>query len=81
MIESFMADLRKAFFKEIIDARNAVESERKSPIIQNIPPPEKLYLYLEYVGMFLMGIGAINGKDYDIARGMIESYEDRLDSR
>lgn len=76
-----MADLRKAFFQEIIEARNALESEGKTPIIENIPPPERLYQYLEYVGVFLIRHGVISGKDYDLAKGMIESYEDRLDSR
>lgn len=76
-----MKDLRKAFFQEIIDARNALEEEKKSPIIKEIPPPERLYQYLENVGIFLIRHDVITPKDYDLARGMIESYEDRLDSR
>jgi hypothetical protein len=31
--------------------------------------------------MFLLGVEAITLKDYDLAGGMIESYEDRLDER
>jgi len=76
-----MDDLRKAFFRTIIEAREALESENRSLIIRNIPTPEWLRSYREYVGMFLLGVEAITLKDYDLAGGMIESYEDRLDER
>jgi len=74
-------DLRKAFFRTIIEAREALESENRSPIIRNIPTPEWLRAYHEYVGMFLLGVEAITMQDYELAKGMIESYEDRLDAR
>lgn len=71
-------DLRKAFFAQIRDRREALERVRKSAIFEEIVPVERLYTYLDYVGSFLIESGVITLKDRDIALGMIEDYEERL---
>ena len=74
-------NIRQAFFGQIRERRDALERLRKSPkIIEEIVPPERLWAYLDYVGSFLLEAGVITMKDRDLAVGMIEDYEERLES-
>jgi hypothetical protein len=73
--------LRTAFFGQIRERRAALERTAKgSPIIEEITPPERLWAYLDYVGNFLIANGVITMKDRDTAFGMIQEYEERLQS-
>lgn len=73
--------MKKAFFGQIRARRDALERSAKSPsIIEEITPPERLWAYLDYVGSFLMEAGEITTQDRDLAIGMIEDYEERMDS-
>lgn len=72
-------DVRKAFFAQIRDRRDALErGHRPSPVIEEIVPAERLWQYLEFVGSFLIEAGVITHKDRELAYGMIEDYEERL---
>jgi len=83
-------DLRTAFLSRIRERRAALERQaqpsgpkewRPSPtIIEEVIPPERLWDYLDYVGNFLVENGVITAKDFDLATGLIEDYEDRLES-
>lgn len=76
-----MANLRTAFFDRIRNQRAALEAEWKpSPVVQEIVPPEVLYDYVRYVGNFLLENDVITRKDWDLAWGLVEDYEDRLGS-
>lgn len=74
-------DLRMAFFSRIRAQQDAIEKARiPSPGFENVPRPERLWDYLDYVGCFLLETGVITLQDRDLAVGMIEDYEDRFDS-
>lgn len=76
-----MKDLRKAFFRQILDRRDALERAKNNPpIIEEVVPPERLWNYLDYVGSFLIENEVITMNDRDLAVGMIEDYEERLKS-
>jgi hypothetical protein len=83
-------DIRAAFFGQIRERRAALERQaqpsgtkewRPSPtIIEEVIPPERLWDYLDYVGNFLVENGVITTGDLNLAAGLIQDYEDRLES-
>jgi hypothetical protein len=77
-----VANLRTAFLGLIRERRAALERQAKpsSTIIEEITPPERLWSYVDYVGMFLLENGVITREDLDLAWGLVEDYEDVLGS-
>lgn len=74
-------DLRKEFFKQIRDRREALDRSPKDlPTIEEVTPPERLWGYLDYVGSFLLEAGVITPADRELAIGLIQDYEDRMRS-
>lgn len=74
-----MTDTRKAFFDYIRERRSLLEHVHQKPFV-NIVTPEHLWTFLDYVGNFLLESGMITHKDFEIARGMAEDYEERVRS-
>jgi len=68
---------RKAFFDYLRERRSLLEHVKQKPFV-NIVTPEHLWGFLDYVGNFLLESGGITHADFEVARGMIEDYEERV---
>jgi len=72
-----MRGIRKSFFDHILARNRALDLTKQGQIV-NIEPPERLWDFIDHVGVFLLEHGAINYKDIEAARDMAKDYEDRL---
>ncbi len=73
--------IREAFFRRIRDQWAAMERQKpqaKPVTFENVAPPEQLWEFLRYVGGFLLEEGVVTQGDLDLAAGMIEDYQDRI---
>ena len=74
-------EIRSAFFRHIREQRAAMERQKPQAepvVLENVAPPEYLWAFLEHVGSFLLGEEVISAQDLELARGMIEDYEERV---
>jgi len=73
-----MAKLKKAFFDHIRERLHYLDLTAQGQFV-NLEPPDRLYLFIEQVGGFLIEYGALVWDDIETARGMAEEYQKRLE--
>ncbi len=77
-----MKDIRAAFFRHIREEREYLETfkrkHKKKGFFINVCSPERVWEFIQNIGLFLLEEGVISRNDLNVAERMAEDYKERV---